>query len=87
MNTHGFREEGEAFFAWLMENGFLSKNLYLVCGDKHWQYHSVHPSGFEEFSVGALVDGNSRLGPKPGDAIPRASSPSSTARTSHLAVS
>ncbi|NIV35894.1 MAG: alkaline phosphatase, partial [Anaerolineae bacterium] len=29
--------------------------------------HSVRPDGFEEFSVGALVDANARLGPKPGD--------------------
>jgi len=67
MNTYGFRDEADAFFSWLLDNGFLNKNLYLVCGDKHWQYHSIHPSGFEEFSVGALVDANSRLGPKPGD--------------------
>ncbi len=66
-NPYGFRDEGEAFFAWLKDGGFLEKNLYLVCGDKHWQYHSIHPTGFEEFSVGALVDGNARLGPKPGD--------------------
>jgi alkaline phosphatase D len=68
-NPYGFKDEGDAFFAWLVENGFLDKNLYIVCGDKHWQYHSIHPSGFEEFSVGALVDGNSRLGPKPGDEL------------------
>jgi alkaline phosphatase D len=69
MNTHGFRHEAEDFFAWLVENSFLESNLYLVCGDKHWQYHSIHPSGFEEFSVGALVDANSRLGPVPGDVM------------------
>jgi alkaline phosphatase D len=67
MNTYGFRDEGEAFFGWLAENNLQDKDVYLVCGDKHWQYHSIHPSGFEEFSVGALVDANSRLGPKPGD--------------------
>jgi alkaline phosphatase/alkaline phosphatase D len=67
-NAFGYREEGNALFAWLADQGFLEKNLYLVCGDRHWQYHSVHPSGFEEFSVGALVDANSRLGPSPGDA-------------------
>lgn len=66
-NPYGFKDEGEAFFAWLVENGFLEQNLYILCGDKHWQYHSIHPSGFDEFSVGALVDGNSRLGPHPGD--------------------
>lgn len=66
-NAYGFRDEGEAFFAWLADNGFLEENVYVLCGDRHWQYHSIHPSGFEEFSVGALVDGNARLGPKPGD--------------------
>ena len=67
VNPEGFRHEGEAFFAWLTENGFLQKNLYLICGDRHWQYHAVHPSGFEEFSTGALVDANSRAGRVAGD--------------------
>jgi len=67
INECGFLDEGLAFFAWLGDQGFLHKNLYLMCGDRHWQYHAVHPSGFEEFSVGALVDANSRLGRRPGD--------------------
>ena len=67
LNTGGFKEEGDAFFDWLRENGFLDKNLFIVCGDRHWQYHSVRADGFEEFSVGALVDANARLGPRPGD--------------------
>jgi alkaline phosphatase/alkaline phosphatase D len=66
-NELGFKDEGDAFFAWLAENGFLEKDLYIVCGDRHWQYRSIHPSGFEEFSVGALVDANARLGRRPGD--------------------
>jgi alkaline phosphatase/alkaline phosphatase D len=66
-NERGFRYEGEEFFKWLGENRFLRKNFYIVCGDRHWQYHSVHPSGFEEFSCGALVTGNSRVGRRPGD--------------------
>lgn len=66
-NPLGFRHEGNTFFEWLTENGFLDKNFCILCGDRHWQYHSVHPSGFEEFSSGALVDANSRLGRKPGD--------------------
>jgi alkaline phosphatase/alkaline phosphatase D len=41
--------------------------LTFICGDRHWQYHSIHPSGFEEFSSGAVIDGSARLGPKPGD--------------------
>jgi alkaline phosphatase/alkaline phosphatase D len=66
-NPYGFKDEAETFFGWLAENGFLERNLYIVCGDRHWQYHSIRPDGFEEFSSGALVDGNARLGRKPGD--------------------
>ena len=60
----GFRHEGDAFFAWLKENkitGFVT-----VCGDRHWQYHSIHPGGVEEFACGALNDENARLGVPPG---------------------
>lgn len=63
-NLGGFRHEADAFFAWLKEEeitGFMS-----FCGDRHWQYHSIHPSGFEEFACGALNDENSRPGVKPG---------------------
>ncbi len=66
-NPLGFRAEGEAFFQWLQENDFLQKNFYIICGDRHWKYHSVHPSGFEEFSAGSLIDQNARLGVSPGD--------------------
>lgn len=66
-NINGFRYEGEAFFNWLKKNDFLQKNFYIICGDRHWQYHSIHPLGFEEYSCGALVDANSRLGKSPGD--------------------
>ena len=51
----------------MIENDFLNKNFYIVCGDRHWQYHSVDPSGFEEFSTGAIIDANSRVGRPPGD--------------------
>ena len=66
-NPFGFRDEGEGFFDWLLDQDLDEKEVYFVCGDRHWQYHSIHPSGFEEFSAGALVDGSSRLGPQPGD--------------------
>ena len=65
-NINGFRFEAQKFFEWLKQNGFLEKNFYILCGDRHWQYHAKHPSGFEEFSCGALVDANSRLGVKAG---------------------
>ena len=66
-NMGGFQHEGKAFFKWLKDSGVLAENFYIICGDRHWQYHSVHPSGIEEFSCGALVDVNSRIGRKPGD--------------------
>ncbi|MEM1135278.1 MAG: alkaline phosphatase D family protein [Bacteroidota bacterium] len=66
-NVGGFRFEGEAFFNWLTENEFQDKNFYIFCGDRHWQYHSISPEGIEEFSSGALVDQNARLGRLPGD--------------------
>ncbi len=65
-NLKGFRYEGGEFFDWLGKNGFLDKNFYILCGDRHWQYHARHPSGFEEFSCGSLVEANSRLGVKAG---------------------
>ena len=64
-NPEGFQAERDSFFEWLKENSV--ERFYIVCGDRHWQYHSIHPTGFEEFSTGALVDGNSRLGRNPGD--------------------
>jgi len=67
-DPEGFEYERDQFFEFLSDNGFLEdENFYIVCGDRHWQYHSIHPTGFEEFSTGALVDGNSRLGRSPGD--------------------
>ncbi len=66
-NIGGFRHERDEFFAWLKETGLDKKNFYIVCGDRHRQYHSIDPTGIEEFSCGALVDANSRLGRKPGD--------------------
>ena len=67
INVGGFRAERDEFFAWLEETGIAEKGFYIICGDRHWQYHSIGPSGIEEFSSGALIDVNSRLGRKPGD--------------------
>jgi alkaline phosphatase D len=60
----GFRHERDRFFQWLQDEkitGFM-----VFCGDRHWQYHSIHPSGVEEFACGALNDENARLGVPPG---------------------
>ncbi|MDA8975372.1 alkaline phosphatase family protein [Akkermansiaceae bacterium] len=64
-NLKGFRHEADAFFKWLAENKI--ENFMTFCGDRHWQYHSIHPRGINEFACGALNDENSRLGREPGD--------------------
>ena len=61
----GFRHEADAFFVWLMENEI--GHFVIICGDRHWQYHSIHPTGVEEFACGALNDENARLGVAPGE--------------------
>jgi alkaline phosphatase D len=67
VNTRGFRQEGEAFFAALKEDGIAPGRFYVICGDRHWKYHSQHTSGYEEFSAGTFNTENSRLGRAPGD--------------------
>lgn len=64
-NLDGFRHEGEEFFQWLKAHDL--KNFFIITGDRHWHFHSVHPSGYEEFACGALNTENSRLGRKPGE--------------------
>jgi len=63
-NLAGFKHEADSFFQWLIDNQIT--NLLTFCGDRHWQYHSIHPLGVEEFSVGALNDENAIRGERPG---------------------
>ncbi len=63
-NLAGFKHEADSFFQWLVDKGL--KNVMTFCGDRHWQYHSIHPLGVEEFSVGALNDENAIRGERPG---------------------
>lgn len=50
-----FRHEGDEMRAWFAEN--LPDNFFIACGDRHWQYHSVHPeTGVHEFSSGPASD-------------------------------
>jgi len=67
VNELGFRHEGEAFLAWLKDNGIAPGRFFIINGDRHWKYHSQHATGFEEFCCGALNRENSRLGREPGD--------------------
>ena len=66
LSSKGFKHEGDAFFDWLVDHGFLDSNFFIVAGDSHWQYHAVHPSGIEEFTCGALVTANATVGVFPG---------------------
>lgn len=66
-NHQGFRHEGEAFHRFVAER--LPKgSVLLITGDRHWQYHSIHPTGTAELSVGAFSKANARMGRAPGDA-------------------
>ncbi|MCE9555594.1 MAG: alkaline phosphatase D family protein, partial [Planctomycetes bacterium] len=67
VNFDGFRHERDAFFRWVKEHKLVEHGLLIICGDRHWQYHSIDPGGIEEFSTGAFVTNNARLGVKPGE--------------------
>jgi alkaline phosphatase/alkaline phosphatase D len=75
VNQRGFRHEGETFLAWLKDNGIAPGQFFIVCGDRHWKYHSKHSTGFEELTCGALNRENSRMGRAPGD--PKSTDPQS----------
>jgi alkaline phosphatase D len=49
----GFTHEGDEIRAFIASQ----KNMYIVCGDRHWQYVSVDPkTGVKEFSCGPTSD-------------------------------
>jgi alkaline phosphatase D len=50
-----FAYEGDEFRQWVRKN--VPDNFFIACGDRHWQYHSVHPeTGVQEFSSGPASD-------------------------------
>jgi len=53
--NRAFATEGAEFRRWVRDH--LPRNFFVVCGDRHWQYHSVHPeTGLHEFSTGPASD-------------------------------
>jgi len=63
-SNDAFMHEGDEIRSWLQSN--VPDNFFVVCGDRHWQYHSVHPSaGVQEFSVGPAS--NSHASGSPGE--------------------
>lgn len=54
-SNDAFTHEGREFRAWLAKN--TRNDTFAVCGDRHWQYHSVDPeSKVQEFGCGAASD-------------------------------
>ena len=50
-----FRHEGDELRRWIQKN--LPERFLWINGDRHWQYHSVHPeTGVHEFCTGAGSD-------------------------------
>lgn len=77
-NLNGFHHEALSFFDWLKTNDIDPNKFFILCGDRHWKYHTVNPDGFSEFSCGALNHENSRLGRAPGD--PKSNDPEAKLR-------
>ena len=52
-SNKGFFHEGEIIRKFVASQS----NMYIICGDRHWQYVSKHPEyGIVEFSIGANSD-------------------------------
>jgi alkaline phosphatase D len=50
-----FTHEGDEMRRWFQQH--VPNNFFVICGDRHWQYHSVHPTtGVHEFCCGAASD-------------------------------
>ncbi|WP_176168152.1 alkaline phosphatase D family protein [Novosphingobium mathurense] len=81
VSESGFLAEGEAFLNFLKDHG-LEKSTFILNGDRHWKYHSIHPTGVEEFSCGTINGQNSRPGVAPGD--PRGTDPNARIRQPYL---
>ncbi len=59
-----FSHEGDAIREWFRAN--LDDSFLVIVGDRHWQYHSVHPEArLDEFSVGPASDAHA--GGTPGE--------------------
>jgi alkaline phosphatase D len=53
-----FATEGREMRAWFAKH--LPDNFFVICGDRHWQYHSIDPAtGVHEFSTGSSSDAHS----------------------------
>jgi alkaline phosphatase D len=54
-----FHHEQVEMLTWFHQT--LGENFVILCGDRHWQYHSVHPEfGVREFSIGPCADAHAQ---------------------------
>jgi alkaline phosphatase D len=61
-SNRAFAFEGREFREWAQRS--LGESFLTINGDRHWQYHSVHPeTGTHEFSVGAASDSHASGSP------------------------
>ena len=71
-NLNGFWHEAQNFLDWLKEKNLT--NVVLMCGDRHWQYHSIdHRNGrsTHEFSCGPTSDDHTQNVPPLYDGVGR----------------
>ncbi|MEN9359539.1 MAG: Phospholipase precursor [Verrucomicrobiota bacterium] len=60
----GFQHEGDELRQWMQQH--VPDNFFVICGDRHWQYHSIHPeTKVREFSCGPASD--EHAGGSPGE--------------------
>ena len=84
-NLNGFWQEGQAFLDWLKDNRV--SNVILMCGDRHWQYHSIdkrNGRNIPEFSCGPTSDEHTQPVPPMFEGVER---PYSASRGGFLTVS
>ncbi len=63
-NLNGFWHEAQMFLDWIKEKEL--KNVILMCGDRHWQYHSIdrrNGRSTHEFSCGPTSDDHTQAVP------------------------
>ncbi len=83
-NLNGFWHEAQMFLDWIKEKEL--KNLILMCGDRHWQYHSIdrrNGRSTHEFSCGPTSDDHTQAVPPLYEGLER---PYSASRGGFLSV-
>jgi alkaline phosphatase D len=71
-NLNGFWHEAQWFLDWVKDNKL--SNVIIMCGDRHWQYHSVDKRNgrtIPEFSCGPTCDEHTQEVPPPYEGVER----------------